>query len=258
MTRPEPAPEPAGRSGPAAGAAPAPEGWHGWASIAPGRLYYGGRIGAAGLHAHHAAQLMIGDGLVLRDAAGAEHAVTAALIPPNTPHAIVRGTADGLLALIDPFQAGPVRAHPDPRAAASWAIDLDVPAARDLPTLRALVDELTGAAPRAARHPALIAATRVIAATLPGRVRLADVARAVRLSESRLSHLFTSELGLPFRPYVLWARLRAALPPVSAGASLTEAAHAAGFADSAHLTRVVRRMMGRPPSALTAGIRWLP
>ncbi|RJL23931.1 helix-turn-helix transcriptional regulator [Bailinhaonella thermotolerans] len=231
--------------------------WQGWAAITPGRLYYGGQIGAADLHAHHAAQLLIGDGLVLRDADGAEHAMTAAFIPANTPHAIVRGASGGLLALIDPAQAGPVRAHPRLRSAAGWAVELDVPAVWDLPTLHALADRLTGAAPACPRHPALIHATQVIDSLLPARVRLAEVARAVHLSDSRLSHLFTSQLGLPFRPYVLWMRLRMALSPLADGATLTEAAHAAGFADAAHLTRVVRRMMGQAPSTLAAGVQWL-
>ncbi|MEV0234175.1 AraC family transcriptional regulator [Nonomuraea sp. NPDC050786] len=231
--------------------------WRGWAAITAGRLYYGGRIGATGLHAHHAAQLLIGDGFVLRDADGSEHVMTAALIPANAPHAIVRGAADGLLALIDPAQAGPARAHPHPWSADGWPIELDVPASRDLPTLHTLADRLTGAAPPRARHPALTHATQVIAALLPARVRLTEVARAVHLSDSRLSHLFTGELGLPFRPYVLWMRLRVALSALAGGALLTEAAHAAGFADAAHLTRVVRRMMGQAPSTFTAGVRWL-
>ncbi|MFF4414454.1 helix-turn-helix domain-containing protein [Streptosporangium sp. NPDC001559] len=77
------------------------------------------------------------------------------------------------------------------------------------------------------------------------------------MSDSGLSHLFASELGLPFRPYVLWTRPRVAMSSLADGALLTEAAHTAGFADSAHLTRVVRRMMGQAPSTLTAGVRWL-
>jgi AraC family transcriptional regulator len=34
------------------------------------------------------------------------------------------------------------------------------------------------------------------------------------------------------------------------GASLAEAAHASGFADSAHLARTSRRMFGIPPSLM--------
>jgi AraC-like DNA-binding protein len=38
-----------------------------------------------------------------------------------------------------------------------------------------------------------------------------------------------------------------------AGESLSTAAHRAGFADAAHLTRTSRRMFGFPPSALQMG-----
>jgi len=230
----------------------------GWAAVRPGRLYYHGRIGAAGLHAHYAVQLLLGDGLILRGADGHEHAMQAALIPANTPHAIVKGAAHGLLALIDPAQAGQLGNGPAPDSADAWRLDVDVPAADDLPSLMTLVDDLAGAASPQPPHPALAEATRIVAAMLPGRVRLADVARAVHLSESRLSHLFKNQYGIPFRPYVLWARLGAALSSLSAGATLTEAAHAAGFADAAHLTRTVRRMMGDAPSVLAGGVRWLP
>ncbi|WP_449061525.1 helix-turn-helix domain-containing protein [Planomonospora algeriensis] len=229
----------------------------GWATIRPGRLYYGGRIGAGALHAHHAVQLLIGDGLILRGADGVEHAMTAALIPANTPHAIARGADDALLALIDPSQAGPALDRGRTGPPAAWRIDADIPATRDLPALQALIATLTGTPPQAG-HPALRHAAQVISDTLPGPVRLGHVATRVHLSESRLSHLFTSEFGLPFRPYVLWARLRAALSALSEGVSLTQAAHTAGFADAAHLTRTVRRMMGDTPSALTEGVRWLP
>ena len=37
------------------------------------------------------------------------------------------------------------------------------------------------------------------------------------------------------------------------GASLTEAAHEAGFADSAHFSRTFRRMFGLAPSSLRIG-----
>lgn len=233
----------------------------GWAAITAGQLYYGGRIGAGSLHSHYAAQLLIGDGLVLRGADGVEHAMSAALIPPNTPHAIANGTTDGLLALMDPAQMGRLR-HRQPAgtavdSAACWRIDARPPARCDLPTLAALVDDLVGAVPRRPTHPGLCQALRTIDETLPGPVRLTAVAAAAHLSESRLSHVFREELGLPFRPYVLWARLRAALSALSRGASLTEAAHTAGFADAAHLTRTVRTMMGDAPSALAAGVHWI-
>jgi AraC-like DNA-binding protein len=79
------------------------------------------------------------------------------------------------------------------------------------------------------------------------------LAAAVGLSAGRLIHLFTREMGLPIRRYILWLRLRDVLISVVGGASLTEAAHRAGFSDSAHLSRTFRGMFGFPPSAIVEG-----
>jgi AraC-like DNA-binding protein len=76
---------------------------------------------------------------------------------------------------------------------------------------------------------------------------LADIAG---LSPSRFLHLFTRSVGVPVRPYVLWLRLQRAACDLMHGASVTSAAHRAGFADSAHLTRTFRRMLGTTPSDL--------
>lgn len=81
-------------------------------------------------------------------------------------------------------------------------------------------------------------------------IALADVAAAAALSESRFRHLFVAETGSSFRAYVLWLRINLAIEAAMAGASWTEAAHAAGFADSAHLTRTHRRVFGIEPTAV--------
>ncbi|MDZ4866387.1 MAG: AraC family transcriptional regulator [Alphaproteobacteria bacterium] len=81
-------------------------------------------------------------------------------------------------------------------------------------------------------------------------VSLADAASVGDLSASRLRHLFVEQTGLPFKTYLLWLRLTRALEAFAGGASLTEAAHGSGFADSAHLSRTFRRMFGVAPSAL--------
>jgi len=77
------------------------------------------------------------------------------------------------------------------------------------------------------------------------------LAAAVGLSAGRLIHLFTQEMGLPIRRYVLWLRLRDVMFSLAVGHSLTEAAHRAGFADSPHLSRTFRGMFGFPPSAIS-------
>ena len=73
----------------------------------------------------------------------------------------------------------------------------------------------------------------------------------VHLSPSRLRHLFVEQTGLPFKTYVLWLRLVRAVQIYSEGeASLTQAAHAAGFADSAHFSRIFKRTFGSPATTL--------
>ncbi len=84
---------------------------------------------------------------------------------------------------------------------------------------------------------------------LDGPVSLSDVPE-VNLSTARLRHLFVEQTGLPFKTYILWLRLTRAVERFAAGASLTEAAHEAGFSDSAHLSRTFRRMFGITPAAL--------
>jgi AraC family transcriptional regulator len=81
-------------------------------------------------------------------------------------------------------------------------------------------------------------------------VGLSDAVAVSGLSASRLRHLFVEQTGLPFKTYLLWLRLTRAVERFAAGASLTQAAHDAGFSDSAHLSRTFRRMFGVAPANL--------
>lgn len=76
------------------------------------------------------------------------------------------------------------------------------------------------------------------------------LAERAHLSPSRFAHLFKEQVGVPVRRYVLWQKMRRALDLAMAGHSLTTAALSAGFADSAHLSRTVRAIMGVAPEFL--------
>jgi AraC-like DNA-binding protein len=76
------------------------------------------------------------------------------------------------------------------------------------------------------------------------------LAEKVHLSPSRFAHVFKGIVGVPVRRYVLWMKMRRALDLAIAGDSLTTAALSAGFADSSHLSRTVRAMMGIAPEYL--------
>lgn len=77
-----------------------------------------------------------------------------------------------------------------------------------------------------------------------------EIAAEVDLSESRFSHLFTEFVRVPVRRYLLWLRLRDVLHMLASAETLTEAAHSAGFADSAHLSRTFRNALGIAPTDL--------
>src|SRR5690606_20701403 len=77
---------------------------------------------------------------------------------------------------------------------------------------------------------------------------LDEAAKQVALSPGRFRHLFVEQTGQSFRTDQLWLRLQRAVEAISNGASATEAAYAAEFADAAHLTRTFRKMMGIAPS----------
>ncbi|MBA8950842.1 helix-turn-helix transcriptional regulator [Actinomadura namibiensis] len=219
--------------------------WRGAATLRPGRLRYAGAIAPAAEHAHHAVQILVANAgeLVLGDADGTRLACRSAVIPANVAHSIVRGVEDGVLVLLAPESAAARRLGRAGGDVASWT--------------RAAAAPPGGDAPPAPRHPALREAVRILPGLLrDGPVRLGAVARAVHLSEGRLAHLFTEEVGLPFRPYVRWLRLQRVIELVADGASLTDAAHEAGFADGAHLSRAARKIFGIAPSDFTRGVRW--
>ncbi|MBC8069472.1 MAG: hypothetical protein IAG13_14140, partial [Deltaproteobacteria bacterium] len=80
---------------------------------------------------------------------------------------------------------------------------------------------------------------------------VAAAASRVRLSSSRLTHLVTETLASPPRIWGAWFKLQRALArTLLFGDTLTAAAHHADFADSAHLTRTCKHLMGVRPAMM--------
>jgi len=96
----------------------------------------------------------------------------------------------------------------------------------------------------------ILRAVAYIRSHLDQPLTLEEVAREACLSPSRFRHLFIEQTGTAFRPYVLWRRFLLAWEVVIRGGSISTAAHSAGFADAAHLSRTSNRMFGFPPTAL--------
>ena len=85
------------------------------------------------------------------------------------------------------------------------------------------------------------------------RVSLDQAADKACLSSTRFAHLFKEQVGLPFSRYMLWRKLTRAMVAIASEDTIAAAAHAADFADAAHLTRTFYQMVGMAPSALMRG-----
>ncbi|HEY0708206.1 MAG TPA: helix-turn-helix transcriptional regulator [Polyangia bacterium] len=214
-------------------------------------------------HAHHAVQVSISlRGWITLESRAQQFDDAAVAVAPDTEHAFA---GEGLVAqlFVDP-EGEPGRelqrtlfanANIVPIAAAKLGeiparirTGFESPQRSDQLLIdfgRALVAKLAPGSERDERPEARV---RKMSAWAAGRIdtpiSLADAAAHVGLSAGRARHLFVEETGLPFRTYLLWRRVMRAAEMFSAGSSLTDAAHAAGFSDSSHLSRTFRRMFG--------------
>ncbi|MCP1677002.1 AraC-like DNA-binding protein [Natronocella acetinitrilica] len=226
----------------------------------------------AELHRHHLAQLTIGVERAIAFKASREDPwqwASAFYVPPDVTHAL--RVDEGIVAVLylDPegpeclhacqrFAAGaisPVSVDPIPQAESARRLaDPDIDCGEADAVIRRILGQRPATAP--ARDTRLQAALQWLDAHLHTDVRVEALARAVGTSESWMTHNFSRMTGLPIRRYVLWRRLRLAVEAALAGATLTEAAHHAGFADSAHLSRTFRDNFGITPSrVLSADIQ---
>jgi AraC-like DNA-binding protein len=98
--------------------------------------------------------------------------------------------------------------------------------------------------------PRIEAILRAIDADPDAFIEFEDIATSVGLSPSRCRALIRDASGVPFRRYRIWRRMACIARQLAEGRNLTEAAHSAGFASSAHLSTAFNAMFGLTPSAL--------
>lgn len=193
-----------------------------------------------------------------------------AVVPAGVPHELDVG-GDPIAVLYAEPDAGGVAALLPLARGTREAEGALIGDAGEVSPFRALYED--GSAPRwagEALHDLLASSGRQAARTMDGRVSraiagmslggddlvpVARLADAVGLSASRFQHLFTREMGVPFRRYRAWARMRAAVREVAGGNDFTTSAHAAGFCDQAHFNHDFRRTFGAPPSRSLVGVR---
>ncbi|WP_330230011.1 helix-turn-helix domain-containing protein [Nocardia sp. NBC_00508] len=232
----------------------------GAALLRPGVLACTGAIGPTELHAHHAVQIIAArTPIVVVDGSGVRKQGTHVIVPTDAPHRIDVGSAHGTAVYLDPETAAGAAA--DRRAHVNgWADSADTlglaAVEGDLATqVGAVVEDLLPqrhATGTGERHAVVTAALQLLPTLVrTGSVRGADVARQLGVPAPRLTQLFSEQMGIPLRRYILWLRLHIARTRALAGEDLTVAAQAAGFSDDADLARTCRRTFGLPPSALS-------
>lgn len=244
----------------------ASSGWGGRLLLADGFVAYLGAGSNADLHAHYAVQLVWALGNDVEVTSGQKRRpVGATVIAANTSHSLSAPADPLLVLLVEP--SGPrgrmldavARQHDGADVEAHLSV-IGMPTdALDAESVRGWCERLIDAV-IASGHEALPApvvrrsevaeTVQYINEVLPGVPRLTEAATRAGISPSRLTHLFTAQVGMPFRRFVLWARIRVVAQEVQAGRNLTNAAASAGFADSGHFTRVFQAMFGLAPSAI--------
>jgi AraC-like DNA-binding protein len=206
-------------------------------------------------HAHHAIQVTFGLSGTFRIRVGGVDMETESLVlSKNIEHRFAAGGSRILLILIEPESSlgrqiasrmtAPYQELPYARGDLG---DIDYREDRGgsaIATLKAylqrslcLEDE-----PRAYDERVAAVLSFIKRSNYVGKIK--PLAELARLSESRLAHLFRSQAGISLKYYILWEKLNAGVACVTRGSSLTEAAYAAGFADSAHMSRTFKRMFG--------------
>jgi AraC-like DNA-binding protein len=240
-------------------------------------LWRGGSlwIGLAGepaeLHAHHAVQIALpfaGGHARFQVPSGEWQRYEAALVAAHQPHAFEarnqfmatifvepesrEGRALQLRARDDGVAALDAASLKDDAAALAAAYEARASDAELISLARAVITQLAGSrpAPTEPSDARVARAIERIRARLGESVSLSSIAAEVHLSPDRFRHLFLEETGVGLRPYVLWLRLETALSAYVAGSTLTDAAHAGGFADSAHLSRTFKKMFGISPASV--------
>jgi AraC family transcriptional regulator len=234
-----------------------------------GCLFIGHHDRPLPLHAHQAMQLVVasaGDHNVRGSDSDAWSTFSITAIATQQPHAIdVTGSDYGAVIFVEPETR---EGRAITQRCASGITEVGTSSLREISdamfgawlnerkdetvaNARRLVATLGATVDRAeVTDPRIMSAIVYINQHLDRAITLDEVASYACLSPSRFRHVFVEQTGVGFRPYLLWRRFLLVWELLMKGGSLSEAAHAAGFADAAHLSRTSVKAFGFAPSGI--------
>ena len=227
--------------------------------------------GVVPAHAHHAIQIVIAlDGCIAIAGSDAEwREARGIVVRPDAEHSFDCNGAFGVMVFVDPESSEgawlSTSLRQDITIVPDTRLDSIVPELRtfaeqpdesaDLAALvrRCIHGLRPGLAPTRRLDSRVTTVLDAIRASDDLRMSLDRAADKACLSSTRFAHLFKEQVGLPFSRYMLWRKLTRAMVAVASERTIAAAAHAADFADAAHLTRTFYQMVGMAPSVLMRG-----
>jgi len=242
--------------------------WYLWDG---GFLLIGKAQGVVPQHAHHAIQIVISMDQPVAVCGDKEHwrKARGIIVRPDVVHSFDCSGAFGAMIFVDPESSEGswlvtlltegITTVPEERLASSVSeirtfaeqpfASMEVGA-----LIRHCVYALSpGAPPMHRLDPRVTKVLNRIQSSDDLRISLDAAAEMAFLSPSRFAHLFKDQVGLPFSRYMLWRKLTRAMLAIGSERTIADAAHAADFADAAHLTRTFYQMVGMAPSVLMRG-----
>lgn len=220
--------------------------WEGILEIGSGWAVWRGSVGDTSAHQHFAAQAVLSDKpLTLLDRVAVEHSAITILIDPHVVHRLMPAE-QATIVFIEPRRIPaidmPTELMSQLRKRAARSLHLSVASSSRTNFWSTwLASENTVMS----SDPWEDTVREVIDHQLSeGVLHLSDIAQHVHLSSERFRHLFPERIGMSFRRFVLWRRLRCAAQSLQAGNDATSSAHRAGFSDAAHFARTLRSNFG--------------
>jgi AraC-like DNA-binding protein len=222
-------------------------------------------------HAHHAIQIVIAlhGTAAICGSDGQWHEARGLVVRPDAEHSFDCNGALGVMLFVDPESSEgawlSTSLRQDITIVPDTRLDSMVPELRafaeqpdESPDIAVLIRQCIqglrpGLAPARRLDARVTTVIDAIRASDDLRMSLEQAADKACLSSTRFAHLFKEQVGLPFSRYMLWRKLTRAMVAVASEGTIAAAAHAADFADAAHLTRTFYQMVGMAPSVLMRG-----